>query len=133
MRSFVLQSLAALGWLTASSRADHGKSKTLVAHDETFVPDHILRVTGQNISQACVNRYSAVVNGTSPGPEIRLKAGEAAWIRVYNDMEDSNVTMVSLIHTHTLFPEKQWLLPPSNLNPQHSSHQPCPTTQPAES
>lgn len=67
----------------------------LALHDANFQPDVILRVTAQNISQACNTRYSAVVNGTSPGPTITLQAGRPAWIRVYNDMPDANLTMVS--------------------------------------
>lgn len=66
----------------------------LALHDANFQPDVILRVTAQNISQACNTRYSAVVNGTAPGPTITLKAGRPAWIRVYNDMPDANLTMV---------------------------------------
>jgi hypothetical protein len=63
-------------------------------HDESFQPDYILRVTAQNYSQACMDRYSVLVNGSSPGPELRLQEGKVSWIRVYNDMDDSNVTMV---------------------------------------
>lgn len=66
----------------------------LVTHDETFVPDHVLRVTKQNISVACEHRMSVVINGTSPGPTLHLKPGKSTWIRVYNDMSDSNLTMV---------------------------------------
>ncbi|KAJ5259627.1 hypothetical protein N7478_012608 [Penicillium angulare] len=43
-------------------------------------------------------RYSALVNGSSPGPELRLKEGQVSWIRVYNDMEHENAT----IHWHGL-------------------------------
>lgn len=68
----------------------------LVTHDETFIPDHVLRVTKQNISVACESRYSVVINGTSPGPTLRLTPGTSAWIRVYNDMADSNLTMVRI-------------------------------------
>lgn len=67
----------------------------LVVHDDTFVPDHVLYVSAQNISQACNNRYSTVVNGTSPGPPIRLSPGKSAWIRVYNLVPDANLTMAS--------------------------------------
>ncbi|KAK9374435.1 Cupredoxin [Lipomyces chichibuensis] len=67
-------------------------------HDESFLPDIILRVTAKNISNGCLERYSVVVNGTSPGPEIRLRGGKTSWIRVYNDMDDKNLTM----HWHGL-------------------------------
>lgn len=80
----------------------------LALHDANFQPDVILRVTAQNISQACNTRYSAVVNGTAPGPTITLQAGRPAWIRVYNDMPDANLTMVSKgylqIHHLLLYP-----------------------------
>lgn len=72
-------------------------SGTLTTHDETFQPDHILRVSAKNISVACETRYSAVINGTSPGPELRLPAGQVTWIRVYNDMLDANLTMVRMV------------------------------------
>lgn len=63
-------------------------------HDNSFQPDHILRVTAQSYSQACMERYSVLVNGSSPGPELRLQEGRVSWIRVYNDMEGLNTTMV---------------------------------------
>ncbi|CAH0027075.1 unnamed protein product [Clonostachys rhizophaga] len=96
-------------------------SGTLTTHDETFQPDHILRVSAKNISVACETRYSAVINGTSPGPELRLPAGQVTWIRVYNDMLDANLTM----HWHGLamrmapFADgsvfaSQWPIPPGH-------------------
>jgi hypothetical protein len=66
----------------------------LVAHDKNFHPDHVLRVTAENVSVACESRQSVLVNGTSPGPEIHLSPGEITWIRVYNDLEVYNVTIV---------------------------------------
>lgn len=77
-----------LTWATASLGA-------LVHHDHTFQPDHILRVTAQDYTEACSTRYSVLVNGSSPGPELRLKEGQVNWIRVYNDMKDENTTIVS--------------------------------------
>lgn len=71
-------------------------------HNETFVPDAILRITAENITQSCLPSKSVVlVNGTTPGPELRLTEGQTYWIRVYNDMPDQNLTMVSkLLHTY---------------------------------
>lgn len=66
-----------------------------VRHDSTFTPDHILRVTNEVIDIACDSHLSVVVNGSTPGPLIRLAPGTASWIRVYNDIEDQNLTMVS--------------------------------------
>jgi L-ascorbate oxidase len=65
-----------------------------VRHDATFTPDHILRVTNENIDIACDSHLSVIVNGTTPGPALRLAPGTASWIRVYNDVEDQNLTMV---------------------------------------
>jgi L-ascorbate oxidase len=72
-----------------------GVLSTTKCHDETFVPDAILRITAQNTTQSCMPSKSIVlVNGTSPGPELRLLEGKTYWIRVYNDMADTNLTMV---------------------------------------
>ncbi|KXT00877.1 hypothetical protein AC578_973 [Pseudocercospora eumusae] len=67
-------------------------------HGPDFQPDFILRITEANIPVACQNRTSVLVNGTSPGPPIRLQPGRRSWIRVYNDMEHANTTM----HWHGL-------------------------------
>lgn len=65
-------------------------------HNESFVPEFILRATAENVTQACINRLSILLNGTSPGPELRLTPGVTSWIRVYNDMTDRNLTVVCL-------------------------------------
>ena len=66
-----------------------------VAHDETFVPDAVLRVTVESVAQSCLpSKLTVLVNGTSPGPELRLLEGKRYWIRVYNDMTQYNLTMV---------------------------------------
>ncbi|KAH8885403.1 hypothetical protein GQ53DRAFT_828813 [Thozetella sp. PMI_491] len=77
-----------VGSLAATARATD-------VHNGTFTPDHVLRVTSATIPVACESRLSVVVNGTSPGPAIRLTPGVATWIRVYNDMTDKNLTMAS--------------------------------------
>lgn len=70
----------------------------LPCHDETFVPDAILRVTAQNQTTSCLPSKSTVlVNGTSPGPELRLVEGVTYWIRVYNDMSEANLTIVRIL------------------------------------
>jgi hypothetical protein len=68
----------------------------LVAHNKNFYPDNILRVTAENVPVACESRLSVLVNGTSPGPAIHLSPREITWIRVYNDLEGFNVTIVCL-------------------------------------
>lgn len=71
-------------------------SANTVCHDGSFVPDAVLRVTQQNITQSCLpSKSNVLINGTSPGPELRLLEGQTYWIRVYNDMTDNNLTMVS--------------------------------------
>lgn len=67
-------------------------------HDASFNPDHVLRLTYENVSIGCHTRMSALVNGTLYGPTLRLKAGRRSWIRVYNDMPEHNAT----IHWHGL-------------------------------
>ncbi|RFU31599.1 hypothetical protein B7463_g4738, partial [Scytalidium lignicola] len=97
------------------------QASLLHVHDHTFVPDVILRVTAENVAQSCLPAKSTLlVNGTSPGPEIRLVEGTTTWIRVYNDMPDQNLTM----HWHGLSmavspfsdgtPQaSQWPIPPN--------------------
>jgi FtsP/CotA-like multicopper oxidase with cupredoxin domain len=72
-------------------------------HDNTFQPDHILRVTAGNYTESCMTRYSVLVNGSSPGPELRLKEGQVNLIRVYNDMKTENTTIVGSPKTNTGF------------------------------
>ena len=85
-RSFFALTLL-LGWATATQ---------LCTHDESFIPDAVLRVTAQNVSQSCLPaKLTVLANGTAPGPELRLTAGKTQWIRVYNDMADNNLTMVT--------------------------------------
>lgn len=71
-----------------------------IVHDDSFQPDHILRVTARDYVGACTSRYSVLVNGSSPGPELHLKEGQVNWIRVYNDMKDENTTIVSACASH---------------------------------
>ncbi|QUC24037.1 uncharacterized protein UV8b_08278 [Ustilaginoidea virens] len=67
-------------------------------HHQDFQPDHVLRVSAATIDIGCQKRLSAVVNGTTPGPELRISPGRSTWIRVYNDMPHDNLTM----HWHGL-------------------------------
>ncbi|KAF2674376.1 L-ascorbate oxidase [Microthyrium microscopicum] len=90
-------------------------------HNASFTPDHVLRVTAQNISVNCESRYSVIINGTAPAPQLTLKQGEPVWIRVYNDIVDQNVT----VHWHGLSQRaapfsdgtpqvSQWPIPPAH-------------------
>ena len=65
-------------------------------HDESFHPSEVLVVTRKNISIGGMYRYTTLVNDSLPGPPIHLPENQVFWIRVYNDMNDSNLTMVSL-------------------------------------
>jgi L-ascorbate oxidase len=77
--------LCAVGWVAATTHV----------HDASFVPDAVLRITAQNVAQSCLPpKLTVLVNGTSPGPELRLQEGKTYWIRVYNDMAEKNFTMV---------------------------------------
>lgn len=65
-------------------------------HNETFIPDAILRITEGNLAQSCYpSKATVLVNGTSPGPALTIKQGYTYWIRVYNDMPIKNLTMVN--------------------------------------
>ena len=72
-----------------------------VVHGRKFVPDAVLRVTEQIYTQSCLTKPNVVlINGSSPGPALRLVEGRTSWIRVYNDMDDQNLTMVSNNASH---------------------------------
>lgn len=64
-------------------------------HNESFTPDAVLSVTRRNISIGGMYRYTTLVNDTLPGPTIRIPENQVFWIRVYNEMSDSNLTMVN--------------------------------------
>ncbi|KAF9638704.1 putative l-ascorbate oxidase protein [Lasiodiplodia theobromae] len=81
--------LAAAAW---------AKEPSLQVHDDTFIPDAVLRVTEGPTSIGCIQRDSVVVNGTVPGPQLSFVSGSVVWIRVYNDMPNENLTM----HWHGL-------------------------------
>ena len=70
---------------------------TAIVHDDSFSPDAILRVTAQSVSLGGIQRLTTLVNGSIPGPELRVPENETAWIRVYNDMNGQNLTIVSKI------------------------------------
>ncbi|PIA95876.1 L-ascorbate oxidase [Cercospora beticola] len=85
-------------------------------HGSDFQPDHILRVTAEDVKIGCQERHSVVVNGTTPGPALRLQAGKRQWIRVYNDMCEEKLN--TTIHWHGL---TQRLAPFSDGTPQASA------------
>ena len=90
------------------------QSSRLQLHDVSFSPDYVLRITYGTSSAACRTFPRVLVNGvyrsrtsntglerahrfagTAPGPKITLTEGQTSWIRVYNDMEQQNLTVVS--------------------------------------
>lgn len=72
-----------------------GGNNNVHCHDESFIPDHVLRLTYEHVSIGCQTRPSVLVNGSLPGPQVRLISGTTSWIRVYNDMTAYNATVVS--------------------------------------
>lgn len=64
-------------------------------HDQTFTPNHVLRVSRKEFCVGGIRRYTTLVNDTLPGPELHIPEEKVVWIRVYNDMNDANLTMVS--------------------------------------
>lgn len=83
----------------AASAIAAGATETNITHlhyhDSGFTPDFYLRVTYENHTVACQHRMSVLVNGTSPGPPLRLPPGKTSWVRVCNDMDAYNTTMVA--------------------------------------
>ncbi|KID74081.1 Multicopper oxidase aurL2 [Metarhizium brunneum] len=91
------------------------------SHDDSFTPDIVLSVTRQNISIGGMYRETTLVNNSLPGPTLRIPEQKTIWIRVYNDIENDNVT----IHWHGLaqaaYPfsdgaplASQWPIPPKH-------------------
>ncbi|KAK3375863.1 multicopper oxidase-domain-containing protein [Lasiosphaeria ovina] len=107
MRAGTLSTFLLGTWLPAAVFAG------LAVHDDSFTPDHVLRVTQAQVPTGCESRQDIVANGTSPGPAIHLLPGSTSWIRVYNDMGDQNLTM----HWHGL---AQRMAPFSDGTPQAS-------------
>jgi FtsP/CotA-like multicopper oxidase with cupredoxin domain len=82
---------AAAVLMTPSSAVASGR---LMRHDASWQPEYVLEATAQNITVNCQSRYSTVFNGTSPGPTLHLQEGKTSWVRVWNRIEDNNVTVV---------------------------------------
>jgi L-ascorbate oxidase len=109
--------LAAAPVIAINIRVGYGGPQV---HDSSFVPDEVLRISEENVFIGCESRVSVLVNGTSPGPALRLQPGKTTWIRVYNDMDHWNTTM----HWHGLtmrtapFADgssvSQWPIPPKH-------------------
>lgn len=93
--------LNALLLVASLASAQDYTSPYQTTHNGTFTPDAVLRVTTRNLAQSCLpEKLTVVVNGTSPGPALRLQEGRTTWIRVYNDMANDNLTMVSIPFFH---------------------------------
>lgn len=85
--SLLLTSLAVTNAVFAAKLHEH--------HDGYFSPDAVLRVKGENISLGGVHKIAPIVNGSIPGPILRIPENQVVWVRVYNDMHNENLTMVS--------------------------------------
>ena len=84
--------------MTAASTLVAGVSALKAyVHDDTFTPDVVFRVSRETISVAGIERYSTLVNGSMPAPELRIPEHKVVWIRVHNDVEDANATIVSCL------------------------------------
>ncbi|KAK5080811.1 hypothetical protein LTR70_000484 [Exophiala xenobiotica] len=58
----------------------------------------VLVATAENITINCLSRYSVIFNASFPGPHIYFKENQTTWVRVYNNIEDQNLT----VHWHGL-------------------------------
>ncbi|KAF2436605.1 L-ascorbate oxidase [Tothia fuscella] len=107
--------------LTLTTQLINPTAASYHVHDGSWTPNYILRATAKNISVNCESRYSVVLNGTSPGPTLHLQEGQTTWIRVYNDIDNENLT----VHWHGLSQRtapfsdgtpqvSQWPIPPDN-------------------
>lgn len=118
------------GYESGAASPTAGQDANLHTHGSDFVPDHVLRVTHESRTVACQTHTSVLVNGTSPGPTLRLPPGKTTWVRVCNDMEEFNTTM----HWHGLSqrtapfsdgsPVSQWPIAPHRcfdyeIHPEH--------------
>jgi hypothetical protein len=57
-------------------------------------PDYELVATAQNITINCQERYSVIFNGTTPGLPLYMRENYTTWVRVYNRIQDQNLTVV---------------------------------------
>jgi FtsP/CotA-like multicopper oxidase with cupredoxin domain len=94
MKSNVLSSLAVIATALLPLHFAAG-IKAPMRHGPSWKPEYVLVATAENITINCQSRYSTVFNGTSPGPTIRLEEGRTTWVRVWNRIENENVTVVS--------------------------------------
>jgi hypothetical protein len=90
-----------------NSRPALAEDDRLHKHDGSFHPEFYLSVTYENHTVACQHRMSVLVNGTSPGPTLRLTPGKTSWVRVCNNMDTYNTTMVR--HLWVALPELRML------------------------
>ncbi|RDA88865.1 hypothetical protein CP532_5461 [Ophiocordyceps camponoti-leonardi (nom. inval.)] len=90
-------------------------------HGEDFKPDFELEATEGDLAIDCQKRKSVLINGQSPGPQLTMAEGKVTWVRVWNKMEDLNLTM----HWHGLSQRaapfsdgtplvSQWPIPPGH-------------------
>jgi hypothetical protein len=72
------------------------RASSVAVHDASWQPTYALYATAEEITVNCCQRLSVVFNGTLPGPPLYLKEEETTWVRVYNRLENHNLTMVGV-------------------------------------
>lgn len=88
--TFIVSSIACAGLTQARPRPDWQPW----SGGQDYTPDYVLVATAKNITINCLSRYSVVFNDTLPGPQLNLKENYTTWVRVYNNIEDQNLTVV---------------------------------------
>ncbi|TVY88387.1 Multicopper oxidase [Lachnellula willkommii] len=79
-------------------------------HGPSFSPDYSLRVTEQPFTQSCITKDRVIlVNGTSPGPGLRLTEGNIYWIRHWHGL-----SMAASPFSDGTPGASQWPIPPNH-------------------
>ncbi|RDA94909.1 hypothetical protein CP533_0139, partial [Ophiocordyceps camponoti-saundersi (nom. inval.)] len=98
-----------------------GAQAEVQVHGDDFKPDFELEITEGELNIDCQKRKSVLINGQSPGPQLNMSEGKVTWVRVWNKMHDTNLTM----HWHGLSQRtapfsdgtplvSQWPIPPDH-------------------
>ncbi|KAJ9612566.1 hypothetical protein H2200_004163 [Cladophialophora chaetospira] len=76
-------------------------------------PDYVLVGTAENITINCQPRYSVIFNGTTPGPPLYLRENYTTWVRVYNKIENENLTVRTSPFSDGTPEVSQWPIAPN--------------------
>ncbi|RMZ84255.1 hypothetical protein DV738_g803, partial [Chaetothyriales sp. CBS 135597] len=88
------------------------ESTTAYAPSPHVLPEYQLVATAQNITINCQSRYSVVFNGTYPGPPLYLRENYTTWVRVYNEIQDENLTVRTAPFSDGTPQVSQWPIAP---------------------